>query len=61
MKTSIRIHVLDIFITQFIYCSRSLSILISRHRKIIMINKVITRIVRRININHLNLTKIRLL
>ena len=61
MKTSIRIHVLDIFITQFIYCSRSLSILISRHRKIIMINKVITRIIRRININHLYLTQIRLL
>ena len=61
MKTSIRIHVLDIFIAQLIYCSRSLSILISRHRKIIMINKIITRIVRRININHLYLTQIRLL
>ena len=61
MKTSIRIHVLDIFITQLIYCTRSLSILISRHRKIIMINKVITRIIRRININHLHLTQIRLL
>ena len=61
MKTSIRIHVLDIFIAQFINCSRSLSILIGRHCKVIMINKVITRIVRRININHLYLTQIRLL
>ena len=56
MITTIRIHVLDIFITQFIYCSRSLSILISRHRKIIMINKVIARIVWWVYIYHLDLT-----
>ena len=58
MKTSIRIHVLDIFIAQFIHCPRSFSILIGRHGIVIMINKVIPRVVRWIDIDHLHLTQI---
>ena len=56
MITTIRIRVLFIFIPKFIHRTRSFSILVGRHSKIIMIDKVVARIVWWVYIYHLDLT-----
>ena len=61
MVTTIGIRILDKAITQFIHISSGFIFLFLRTGKVIVIHKVIPRIVRRININHLHLTEIRLL
>ena len=61
MVSTIRICILTISITQFIHISSGFIFLFLRTSKVIMIHEVIPRIIRRIDVNHLHLTKIRLL
>ena len=61
MVTTIGNRILDKAITQFIYIASKQVFLSLSTCKIIMIHKIITCIVRWININHLHLTEIRLL
>ena len=61
METSTRLSVLEIFVSQFIHSATCLVILFRRHSKIIMIDKVVTRIIGRVDIDHLHLAHIRTL
>ncbi len=61
MISTIRICILTISITQFIHISSKQVFLSLRTGKVIVIHKVIPRIIRRIDINHLHLAEIRLL
>ena len=61
MVTTIRIRILDKAITLFIHISSKQIFLRLRTGKVIVIHEVIPRVIRRVDINHLHLTEIRLL
>lgn len=61
METTIRIRVLHKAVAKFIHIARLLIIFLSTLFEVIVINEVIARVVRRIDINHLHLAQIRLL
>ncbi len=61
MEASTCFGVLEIFVSQFIHSATCLVILFRRHSKIIMIDKVVTRIIGRVDIDHLHLAHIRTL
>ena len=61
MVTTIGVRILDKTITKLIHISSKQVFLSLRTGKIIMIHKVITRVIRRVDINHLHLAEIRFL
>lgn len=61
METTIRIRVLHKAVAKFIHIARLFVIFLLTLFEVVMIDEVIARVVRRIDVNHLHLTQIRLL